>query len=78
MRLPRNYPNARSGRWRFSDELKFRLPRATNLSPVDYKRVAEANGKEVPWEQKVGRIIQVAARVTLKDATHIVFLLRDS
>src|SRR3984885_2627146 len=35
------------------DELKFRLLRASDLSPVDYKRVAEADGKEVPWEQIV-------------------------
>src|ERR1700691_2338107 len=35
------------------DELKFRLLRANDLSPVNYKRVAEADGKEVPWEQIV-------------------------
>lgn len=35
------------------DELKFRLLRAADLSPVNYKRVAEADGKEVPWEQIV-------------------------
>src|ERR1700728_1360494 len=35
------------------DELKFRLLRASDLSPVDYKRVAEADGKEVPWDQIV-------------------------
>jgi DNA end-binding protein Ku len=35
------------------DELKFRLLRAADLSPVNYKRVAEADGKEVPWDQIV-------------------------
>src|SRR5436190_621719 len=35
------------------DELKFRFLRKGDLSPVNYKRVAEADGKEVPWEQIV-------------------------
>ena len=35
------------------EELKFRLLRASDLSPVNYKRVAEADGKEVPWAQIV-------------------------
>jgi len=35
------------------EELKFRLLRAAHLSPVNYKRVAEADGKEVPWDQIV-------------------------
>lgn len=35
------------------EELKFRLLRASDLSPVNYKRVAEADGKEVPWEHIV-------------------------
>ncbi len=35
------------------EELKFRLLRAGDLSPVNYKRIAEADGKEVPWEQVV-------------------------
>jgi DNA end-binding protein Ku len=35
------------------EELKFRLLRKSDLSPVNYKRVAEADGKEVPWEQIV-------------------------
>jgi len=35
------------------EELKFRLLRAGDLSPVNYKRVAEADGKEVPWDQIV-------------------------
>ncbi|HEY5895234.1 MAG TPA: Ku protein [Chthoniobacterales bacterium] len=36
-----------------SEELKFRLLRASDLSPVNYKRVAEADGKEVQWDQIV-------------------------
>jgi DNA end-binding protein Ku len=35
------------------EDLKFRLLRAKDLSPVNYKRVAEADGKEVPWDQIV-------------------------
>ncbi|MGH7940888.1 MAG: Ku protein [Limisphaerales bacterium] len=35
------------------EELKFRLLRKTDLSPINYKRVAEADGKEVPWDQVV-------------------------
>src|ERR1051325_5142146 len=35
------------------EEMKFRLLRKTDLSPVNYKRVAEADGKEVPWDQIV-------------------------
>ena len=30
------------------EELKFRLVRSKDLSPVNYKRVAEADGEEVP------------------------------
>lgn len=36
-----------------SEELKFRLLRASDLSPVNFKRVAEADGKEVQWDQIV-------------------------
>src|SRR4026208_1262494 len=36
-----------------TEDLKFRLLRARDLSPVNYKRVAEKDGKEVPWEQIV-------------------------
>ncbi len=36
-----------------TDDLKFRLLRQKDLSPVNYKRVAEADGKEVPWDQIV-------------------------
>lgn len=35
------------------EELKFRLLREKDLSPVNYKRVAEADGKEVPWGEIV-------------------------
>jgi DNA end-binding protein Ku len=35
------------------EELKFRLLRAGDLSPVNYQRVAEADGKVVPWDQIV-------------------------
>jgi len=35
------------------EELKFRLLRKSDLSPVNYRRVAEKDGKEVPWEQIV-------------------------
>src|SRR5258707_9336946 len=35
------------------EEFKFRLLRKSDLSPVNYKRVAEADGKEVPWENIV-------------------------
>jgi hypothetical protein len=35
------------------EELKFRLLRAKDLSPVNYKRMAEKDGKEVPWDDLV-------------------------
>jgi DNA end-binding protein Ku len=35
------------------EELSFRLLRKTDLSPVNYKRVAEKDGKEVPWDEIV-------------------------
>jgi DNA end-binding protein Ku len=35
------------------EEFKFRLLRKSDLSPVNYKRVAEKDGKEVPWDQIV-------------------------
>ena len=35
------------------EELKFRLLRKADLSPVNYKRVAEKDGKDVPWDQIV-------------------------
>lgn len=36
-----------------TEELKFKLLRAGDLSPVNYKRVALVDGKEVPWNQLV-------------------------
>jgi DNA end-binding protein Ku len=51
-----------------SDELKFRLLRKTDLSPINYKRVAEADGKEVPWEEIVkGYEYEKGKFVILKD-----------
>src|ERR1700746_727630 len=35
------------------EELKFRLLRKNDLSPVNYKRLAEKDGKEVPWNRIV-------------------------
>jgi len=49
-------------------ELRFRLLRASDLSPVNYKRVAEADGKEVPWDQIVkGYEYEEGKFVVLKD-----------
>lgn len=36
-----------------SEELKFRMLRKTDLSPINFKRVAEVDGKEVPWDEIV-------------------------
>jgi DNA end-binding protein Ku len=35
------------------NELKFQMLRESDLSPIRYKRIAEADGKEVPWEHIV-------------------------
>ena len=35
------------------EDLKFRLLRGSDMSPVNYKRVAEKDGKEVPWGEIV-------------------------
>lgn len=35
------------------ENVSFRQLRASDLSPIKYKRVAEADGEEVPWEQIV-------------------------
>jgi DNA end-binding protein Ku len=35
------------------EDLKFRLLRAKDHNPVNYKRVAEKDGKEVPWDEIV-------------------------
>jgi DNA end-binding protein Ku len=51
-----------------SEELKFRLLRKRDLSPVNYKRVAEKDGKEVPWDQIVkGYEYEKGRYVVLKD-----------
>lgn len=51
-----------------AEELKFRLLRKTDLSPVNYKRVAQVDGKEVPWEQIVkGYEYDKGKFVVLKD-----------
>src|SRR6478609_4829279 len=51
-----------------SEDLKFRLLRQSDLSPVNYKRVAEADGKEVPWDQIVkGYEYEKGKFVVLKD-----------
>lgn len=50
------------------EELKFRLLRSSDLSPVNYKRVAQTDGKEVPWEQIVkGYEYDKGRFVVLKD-----------
>src|ERR1700726_1205894 len=49
-------------------ELKFRLLRKSDLSPVNYKRVAEKDGREVPWNQIVkGYEYEKGKYVVLKD-----------
>lgn len=50
------------------EELKFRLLRRSDLSPVNYKRVAQTDGKEVPWDQIVkGYEYEKEKFVVLKD-----------
>jgi DNA end-binding protein Ku len=50
------------------EELKFRLLRKSDLSPVNYKRVAEKDGKEVSWDQIVkGYEYEKGKYVVLKD-----------
>ena len=50
------------------EELKFRLLRKTDLSPVNYKRVAEKDGKEVSWDQIVkGYEYEKGKYVVLRD-----------
>ncbi len=50
------------------EELKFRLLRGRDLSPVNYKRVAEKDGKEVPWGEIVkGYEYEKGKYVVLKD-----------
>jgi len=51
-----------------NEELKFRLLRASDLSPVNYKRVAEIDGREVPWDQIVkGYEYEKGRFIVLKD-----------
>lgn len=51
-----------------SEELKFRLLRSKDLSPVNYKRVAEADGKEVAWDEIVkGYEYEKGKFIVLKD-----------
>ncbi len=51
-----------------TEELKFRLLRSKDLSPVNYKRVAEVDGKEVPWSEIVkGYEYEKGKFVVLKD-----------
>ena len=50
------------------EELKFRLLRKSDLSPVNFKRVAEKDGKEVSWDQIVkGYEYEKGKYVVLKD-----------
>jgi DNA end-binding protein Ku len=50
------------------EDLKFRLLRGSDLSPVNYKRVAEKDGKEVAWDQIVkGYEYEKGKYVVLKD-----------
>ena len=50
------------------EELKFRLLRKSDLSPVNYKRVAQKDGTEVPWDQIVkGYEYEKGKFVVLKD-----------
>ncbi len=50
------------------EDLKFRLLRAKDLSPVNYKRVAEKDGQEVPWGEIVkGYEYEKGKFVVLKD-----------
>jgi DNA end-binding protein Ku len=51
-----------------TEELKFRLLRRSDLSPVNYKRVAQVDGKEVPWNEIVkGYEYEKEKYVVLKD-----------
>jgi DNA end-binding protein Ku len=51
-----------------TEELKFKLLRRSDLSPVNYKRVAAVDGKEVPWNEIVkGYEYEKDKYVVLKD-----------
>ena len=50
------------------EELEFRLLRKSDLSPVNYRRVAEKDGKEVSWDEIVkGYEFEKGNYVVLKD-----------
>lgn len=50
------------------EDLKFKMLREKDLSPINYKRVAETDGKEVPWDQIVkGYEYEKGKFVVLKD-----------
>jgi len=50
------------------EELRFRMLRSSDLSPVSFKRVAESDGEEVPWDQIVkGYEYEKGKFVVLKD-----------
>src|SRR3954470_4310154 len=36
-----------------SEKISFKMLRKTDLSPIRYKRIAEVDGKEVPWNEIV-------------------------
>ncbi|HEY1053158.1 MAG TPA: Ku protein [Prosthecobacter sp.] len=51
-----------------TEDLKFRLLRESDHSPVNYKRVAQKDGKEVPWNKIVkGYEFEKGKFVILKD-----------
>jgi DNA end-binding protein Ku len=51
-----------------TEELKFRLLRGSDLSPVNYRRIAQVDGKEVPWNEIVkGYEYEKDKFVVLKD-----------
>jgi DNA end-binding protein Ku len=51
-----------------TEELRFKLLRGSDLSPVNYKRVAQVDGKEVPWNEIVkGYEYEKDKFVVLKD-----------
>lgn len=50
------------------EELSFRLLRSSDKSPVNYKRVAKVDGREVPWDEIVkGYEYEKGKFVVLKD-----------
>jgi DNA end-binding protein Ku len=50
------------------EELKFRMLRKADLSPINYKRVAETDGKEVPWDEIVkGYEYEKGKHIVLKE-----------